>query len=95
MELPLLLVIKLGLHPLIVYLLLSWIGGFDRIWVNAAVLMAALPPAANVLALAQKYEAYRDQSVTALLLGTALSVVTVTVAVSLLLTGALPADPFN
>ena len=61
---PVLLVVKLVVHPLIVYLLLSWIGGFDRIWVYAAVLMAALPPAANVLALAQKYESYRDQSVT-------------------------------
>ena len=72
--------VKLVVHPLIVYLLLSWIGGFDRTWLYAAVLMAALPPAANVLALAQKYESYRDQSVTAILLGTAASVVTVTAA---------------
>jgi predicted permease len=94
-EMPLLLIVKLVVHPLIVYMLLSWIGGFDRTWLFAAVLMAALPPAANVLALAQKYESYREQSVTAILLGTAVSVVTVTVAVSLIFTGSLPLDPFR
>ena len=94
-EMPVLLLIKLVVHPLIVYLLLTWIGGFDRTWLYAAVLMAALPPAANVLALAQKYEYYRDQSVTAILLGTAASVVTVTAAVILIFTGGLPLDPFN
>jgi predicted permease len=95
LEMPGLLIVKLILHPLIVYLLLSWIGGFDRTWLYAAVLMAALPPAANVLALAQKYESYRDQSVTAILLGTATSVVTVTVVVTLIFTGGLSPNPFN
>lgn len=47
-ELPILLLIKLILHPLIVWTLFSAIGGFDRIWVFTAVLMAALPPALNV-----------------------------------------------
>jgi len=94
-EMPFLLLIKLVVHPLIVYLLLSWIGGFDSTWLYAAVLMAALPPAANVLALAQKYESYRDQSVTAILLGTAASVVTLTATVILIFTGGLPLDPFN
>jgi malonate transporter and related proteins len=95
LEMPVLLLVKLVVHPLIVYLLLSWIGGFDRTWLLAAVLIAALPPAANVLALAQKYESYRDQSVTAILIGTAASIVTVTAAVALLFTGVLPLDPFN
>jgi malonate transporter len=94
-EMPGLIIVKLVLHPLIVYLLLSWIGGYSPTWLYAAVLMAALPPAANVLALAQKYGAYRDQSVTAILLGTAASMVTVTVVVILIFTGALPSSPFN
>ncbi len=94
-EMPGLLLVKLVVHPLIVYLLLSWIGGFDRVWLYAAVLMAALPPAANVLALAQKYESYRDQSVTAILLGTGASVITLTVAVALIFDGALPPHPFK
>ncbi|MCB1502291.1 MAG: AEC family transporter [Bauldia sp.] len=94
-EMPALLTVKLAVHPLIVYLLLTWIGGFDRIWLFAAVLMAALPPAANVLALAQKYDAYKEQSVTAILLGSAASVLTVSVLVTLILTGALPTSPFG
>lgn len=95
METPGLLLVKLVVHPLIVYLLLSWIGGFDRTWLYAAVLMAALPPAANVLALAQKYDSYRDQSVTAILFGTAASVVTISVVVALILSGELSGHLFN
>jgi malonate transporter len=94
-EMPVLLAIKLAIHPLIVYLLLAWIGGYDRTWLFAAVLIAALPPAANVLALAQKYETYRDQSVTALLVGTVASLLTVTAAVVLLVGGFVSLDPFN
>ncbi len=45
LETPVLIAVKLVVHPAIVYLLLSWVGGFDRVWVHAAVLMAALPPA--------------------------------------------------
>jgi predicted permease len=54
-ELPILLLIKLILHPLIVWTLFSAIGGFDRIWVFTAVLMAALPPALNVFIMASRY----------------------------------------
>jgi predicted permease len=90
---PGILLVKLVVHPLIVYLLLTWIGGFDRTWVHAAVLMAALPPAANVLAVAQKYDSYRDQAATVILLGTAVSVVTLTLAVAMVLGGDLPASP--
>jgi malonate transporter and related proteins len=94
-ELPVLLIIKLIVHPLIVYLLLSWIGGFDPLWVNAAVLMAALPPAANVLALARRYDTYQEQAAGSVYFGTAASVVTVSVVLTLLLTDALPIDPFH
>lgn len=94
-EMPGILLVKLVLHPLIVWLLLSWIGGYDRLWVYAAVLMAALPPAANVLAIAQRYDAYRDRAVTVILVGTAASVVTVTIAVALILGGDLPSGPYR
>jgi len=90
-EMPGILLVKLVLHPLIVWLLLTWIGGYDRVWVYAAALMAALPPAANVLAIAQRYDAYRDRAATVVLLGAAASVVTVTALVALILGGGLPA----
>lgn len=95
LEMPVLLAVKLVVHPVIVYLLLSWIGGFDRVWVYAAVLMAALPPAANVLALAQRYATYEDRATAGVYYGTAASMVTVTITLVLLLTDALPIDPFH
>ena len=75
---------------------MSWIGGFDPAWVDAAILMAALPPAANVLVLARKYGTYRERASAAILLGTIASVVTVTVVLTLVvLNDLLPADPFH
>ena len=95
LEMPVLLAVKLIAHPLIVYLLLSWIGGFDQVWVHAAVLMAALPPATNVLGLAKRYGSYAERASTAVLLGAAMSVVTLTIAVILLVNDVLPANPFR
>jgi malonate transporter len=77
-EMPVLLAIKLVLHPLIVWVLLSWIGHFEREWVFTAVLMAALPPALNVFVIANQYRTYVERASTAILLGTVLSVLTVT-----------------
>lgn len=93
-ELPVLLLMKLIVHPVIVYLLLSWIGGFDAVWVAAAVLMAALPPAAEVVAVARKYETYEDAKA-AVQYGTVASLVTVTIVLSFLIGGTLPVDPFR
>ena len=86
--------IKLVLHPILVYLLLSWIGGFDPVWVFTAVLMAALPPAANVYVLAQQYNVYVQPATTAILVGTMVSIVTVTLTLSAIVTGALPVRLF-
>ena len=83
-DLPVLVAIKLVVHPLIVYLLLSWIGGFDRVWIASAVLMAALPPAANVYVLARRYDTYVAKASAGILLGTLASVATVTVVLALL-----------
>jgi predicted permease len=92
-ELPLLIIIKLLVHPLIAYLLLSWLGGFDRTWVNTAVLMASLPPAATIYILATQYETYVLRASSAILLGTALSVITVTLVLYLVTEDLLPHDP--
>lgn len=94
-ELPILIGIKLFVHPLIVYLLLSWIGGFDPVWVYTAVLMAALPPAANVAVLARHYRTFVELASTGIRLATFLSIATVSFALSLILTGTLPTDPFH
>jgi predicted permease len=94
-EMPVLIGVKLIIHPLIVYLLLSWVGGFDPMWVHAAVLIAALPPAANVFALAQRYNTYVEPAASAIVLATVISIATVTVVLILLLNDILPIDPFR
>lgn len=77
-ELPALVVLKLLVHPLIVWLMLSYLGDFGWEWTMTAVLMAALPPALNVFVIANQYKVYVEQASTAILVGTVLSVGTVT-----------------
>lgn len=77
-ELPVLLLIKLILHPLLILALLNWIGGFEPLWIATAVLMACLPPAANVFVMAQSYNTYVQRASAVVMLGTLVSVVTVT-----------------
>jgi predicted permease len=70
--------IKLFLHPLVAWLMLSAFGGFDPVWVYTAVLMAALPPALNAYIMARQYDVYVAQSSAGILVGTVTSIVTVT-----------------
>jgi len=78
MELPAVLVVKLIVHPVLVFMLLKWVGGFDPIWVATAVLMACLPPATNVFVIAQQYQVYVQRASSFVLVGTMASVLTVT-----------------
>jgi len=77
-EMPAVLVVKLLVHPVLIYLLLLWIGGIDPVWVATAVLMACLPPATNVYVIAQQYNVYVQRASSFVLIGTVVSVVTVT-----------------
>lgn len=95
LDVPAIVFAKLVLHPAVVYLLLSWIGGFERIWVSTAMLLAALPPAVNVLTIARRYETYVEKASLAIVYGTAASLVTVTIVLALVVTDALPIDPFH
>lgn len=69
-DIPILLFIKMILHPLLIYVVLSWIGIEDKVWLYTAVLMAALPPALNVFVLAQHYGVYVKRSSSIVLVGT-------------------------
>ncbi len=89
-EVPLLTGLKLVLHPVLVFLLLSLFGPFDQIWVYTAVLMAALPPALNVFVFARQYDTWVEQASSAVLVGTLVSVVTLTSVMWMVKTGALP-----
>ncbi len=91
-ELPGLLAVKLVAHPLIVYLMLGVVGDFDPVWVATGVLMASLPPAATIYVIAQQYQVYVERASTAVLIGTGMSVATVTFVLFLIASGALGPD---
>ncbi|TYC53849.1 AEC family transporter [Rhodobacterales bacterium] len=88
-ELPIVLAVKLVLHPILIFLLLIWLGGFDPNWVATAVLMSCLPPATNVFVIAQQYGVYVQRASSFVLIGTAVSIVTVTAFIWALTSGAL------
>jgi predicted permease len=94
-EIPYLAGIKLIGHPVIVFLLLSVFGPFELSWIDTAVLMAALPPALNVFVFARQYDAWVEQASSAVLVGTLLSVVTLTSVMWLVKTGNLPPLSFH
>jgi predicted permease len=93
-EIPVLLAIKLLVHPLLVWAALSAIGDFPPVWVMVAILMAALPPALNVFVLANQYQAYVERASTAILVGTAVSAATVTLLLWLIAEQRLPVRLF-
>lgn len=85
---------KLVLHPIVVYLLLSLAGPFDPVWVHVAMLLACLPTATNVFVIAQQYGVWVERASATVLVTTVASVVTVTLALYLMSSGLVPANPF-
>jgi predicted permease len=94
-EIPILVAIKLVLHPLIVWVLLSAVGGFEPVWVYTALLMAALPPALNAYVMARQYEVYIAQSSAGILVGTLASIVTVTALLYMIQHGMIAPNLFD
>lgn len=86
--------LKLVVHPLLCYVVLSWIGNFSPTWIFSAVLLAALPTATNVFVIAQQYEVWVQRASASVLITTCLSVVTVTGLLYMIRSGALPPDLF-
>lgn len=84
--------VKLLLHPIIVWGMLSIVGTFDRTWVYCAILMAALPPALSVFVMATQYKTYEEASSTAVLVGTVLSFPTLLTWLYLLENNLIPID---
>src|SRR3974390_391217 len=89
-EVPFLTVVKLIVHPVLIFLLISLFGPFERSWIDTALLMAALPPALNVFVFARQYDSWVEQASSAVLVGTLLSVVTLTSVMWLVKSGNLP-----
>lgn len=93
-EVPVLVVIKLILHPLLIWVLLSLIGDFAPIWVFAAIIMAALPPALNIFVISSQYDVGVERASACILTGTLVSMVTLTGFLWLIRTGRMAADLF-
>jgi hypothetical protein len=79
--------VKLIIHPLIVFALMIWSGPFTPEWAATAVLMASLPPALNVFVIARQYDTWVEPASVAVLIGTFVSVVTLTSVMALLKSG--------
>ncbi len=93
-ELSLIVPLKLIVHPLLCWVVLSALGNFDPVWTQSAILLAALPTATNVFVLAQQYHVWAERASATVLVTTAASVVTVTAILWLMRTGAVPVDLF-
>jgi len=89
-EVPFLTVVKLIVHPVLIFLLISLFGPFERSWIDTALLMAALPPALNVFVFARQYDSWVEQASSAVLVGTLVSVFTLTSVMWMVKTGSLP-----
>jgi predicted permease len=85
---------KLLVHPAVMYVTLSLAGNFEPVWVQAAVLLAALPTATNVFVIAEQYGVWQERASASILITTALSMLSVTGLLTLIGSGVLPADLF-
>lgn len=72
---------KLVLHPLIVWFVLAKLLGLDPFWVTAGVLYAALPIAANVFVIAERFETGSRPIAAAIVVSTAAAALTFPIAV--------------
>ncbi|WP_312796086.1 AEC family transporter [Tianweitania sp.] len=86
--------LKLFLHPLLCYTMLSLIGDFPTVWVWTAMLLASLPTATNVYIIAAQYGVWVERASASILVTTTGSVATVTALLYLIRSGVLPPDLF-
>jgi malonate transporter and related proteins len=88
--------IKLLVHPVAMYLGLSYAGvAADPSWLFTAVLLASLPTATNVFVIAQQYGVWIERASACVLLTTVISVLSVSLLIYAITTGLLPADLFH
>lgn len=80
LELGYLLPIKLIVHPVLVLGLLTLLAPNSPVlWIETAVLLAALPSATNVFVIAQQYGTWQERASSVVVLSTAFAVFTVTI----------------
>jgi len=77
--------VKLFVHPLMVWISVTYVFEMDPMWQSVAVIMAALPTAVMAFILAQRYDVYVARSTSATLISTGVSVVTLAALLTVLL----------
>ncbi len=75
---------KLLVHPAAIWFATTRLFDVDPLWATVAILGAALPVAANVFIVARQYDTYVDRTSSAILVSTAISVVTVSILLTIL-----------
>ena len=88
-EFPLIISMKLFVHPALAFTLLSLMGGIDPLWFGVALMMAALPTATNAFVLATQYERYIEGASSSILITTIISAFTLPVLVYLIQNGTI------
>jgi predicted permease len=70
-------ILKLGIQPLLTYVLVMHVFTLEPLWSKAAVILSAMPVGALAFVIAQQYDVYVARASTSVLISTAISVVTV------------------
>ena len=78
-------VIKLIVHPILIFIVFQFHTNIDPIWVKTAIVCASLPVAANVFVLANYYKNFESESAAAITITTIISSITVTITLLLAL----------
>lgn len=76
--------VKLVVHPALVAVMALWVFELPPVWAAVAILQAALPIAANVYVLAQRYDLHAGRISTAIFVSTAAAVVTISLLIGFL-----------
>lgn len=76
--------IKLLLHPVITWIVVTWVVEMDPTWSAAAILLAALPPAASCFVIARQHGILVTETSGTIWLSTVLSAGTILVVLSLM-----------
>ena len=76
--------VKLIVMPAVTWWLAFDVFVLDPFWARSAVLLAALPTGALVFVVAQRYEVYTQRAISAILINTVLSVITLSILLPLL-----------
>lgn len=94
MEFSIIIIAKVIIHPILTFLILSYIGGFDKTWMGVAILMASLPTASNVFVMASDYKTYVDGTSNSILISTVISFVTISALLLLFQQDLIPLNLF-